>query len=482
MHDWVELMDLISEDDISWLLNTGHDRRVESGVVLVSEGAQVNALYFIIDGVLQVVTAGCGEPLALLGPGEIVGEISFLDKFPASATVQAKEDSRVLELPRNQLSTKLQVDRAFAARFYRALALILARRLRRATSTAPRGASPEGNKVATDTAAWKALEPAIEQFKLAVAAAAATAVKGEARIPEAQEREVRRRFRGLLSLLGEWLGEHSLEVDSIRSEVGRQVQQELLPYMLLTRTAHRLYAKPRGYAGDFQTLDLIYQNQEAGSGALGALIDRLFLDDTTAQTLRARRALLAEEIRQTVEGARERKEPARVTNLSCGPATEIFDVYAALDDTSRLEATLLDFDLQALAHVSQEVERQKLASHVRLINGNVVYLALGREQLDLEPQDLVYAALLIDGYSDNVCKRVIDYGHAVLRPGGKMVLCGFHPQNDNRAFLEHVLNWSPNHRTEVDLNRLFAGSAFGRPCTNLRRDERGATLLAECVK
>jgi len=49
-------------------------------------------------------------------------------------------------------------------------------------------------------------------------------------------------------------------------------------------------------------------------------------------------------------------------------------------------------------------------------------------------------------------------------------------------FLEHVLNWTPNHRTEDDLNRLFAGSAFGRPCTSLRRDERGATLLAECIK
>jgi hypothetical protein len=94
----------------------------------------------------------------------------------------------------------------------------------------------------------------------------------------------------------------------------------------------------------------------------------------------------------------------------------------------------------------------------------------------------VYSAGLIDGFSDSVCRRVIDYAHGALRPGGRLLLCGFHPQDDNRLFLSHVLDWSPQHRTEAEINRLFADSAFQRPCTRLSFDDRKASVLAECVK
>jgi hypothetical protein len=38
------------------------------------------------------------------------------------------------------------------------------------------------------------------------------------------------------------------------------------------------------------------------------------------------------------------------------------------------------------------------------------------------------------------------------------------------------------HRTEDDLHRLFAASAFGRPCTRIRFEAEGVNMFAECVK
>ena len=75
--------------------------------------------------------------------GEIMGEMSFIDSAPPSATVQAVEASVVLAIPRKRLSAKLADDIGFAARFYRALSVLLANRLRTIVASAPNGATPD---------------------------------------------------------------------------------------------------------------------------------------------------------------------------------------------------------------------------------------------------------------------------------------------------------------------------------------------------
>ena len=74
--------------------------------------------------------AGGSREVARLRPGEIVGEMSFVDSRPPSATVQAVEPSSVLAIPRLGLAARLIQDAPFAARFYRAIAVFLSDRLR----------------------------------------------------------------------------------------------------------------------------------------------------------------------------------------------------------------------------------------------------------------------------------------------------------------------------------------------------------------
>ncbi|HEY9806580.1 MAG TPA: cyclic nucleotide-binding domain-containing protein, partial [Candidatus Obscuribacterales bacterium] len=64
-----------------------------------------------------------------LATGEIVGEMSFIDAQPPSATVKAVEGCLFLALPRQELATKLQQDIGFASRFYRAMSVVLCDRL-----------------------------------------------------------------------------------------------------------------------------------------------------------------------------------------------------------------------------------------------------------------------------------------------------------------------------------------------------------------
>jgi CRP/FNR family cyclic AMP-dependent transcriptional regulator len=56
--------------------------------------------------------------------------MSYVDGRPPSATVQASEQAEVLEIPRSMLTAKLEADREFSTRFFRALCVVLANRLR----------------------------------------------------------------------------------------------------------------------------------------------------------------------------------------------------------------------------------------------------------------------------------------------------------------------------------------------------------------
>ena len=79
--------------------------------------------------VVQLDARG-GVEIARLDRGEMVGEMSFIEANPPSATVRASTESVVLSIPRGKLSRKLHDDSAFAARFYRAMSLFLSHRLR----------------------------------------------------------------------------------------------------------------------------------------------------------------------------------------------------------------------------------------------------------------------------------------------------------------------------------------------------------------
>lgn len=70
--------------------------------------------------------------IATLYAGELVGEMSFVDRHPPSATVTAGVKSSVLAIHKTALTEKIENDRGFGARFYKGVSVLLAGRLRSA--------------------------------------------------------------------------------------------------------------------------------------------------------------------------------------------------------------------------------------------------------------------------------------------------------------------------------------------------------------
>lgn len=234
--------------------------------------------------------------------------------------------------------------------------------------------------------------------------------------------------------------------------LGAHVRARFLPLLQRSSNGHRWYSKPRGYAGDYLTIARMYDDIAEGSDLVGTLLDRCFLAVPAVRAVQNRRSLLADEIRAD---SMRLGGPLRVTSLACGPARELLDLTGAL--AHPLHATLVDMDADALAYCAAHRGRIEVA----FAQANLVHVALGRSELALAAQDLVYSVGLIDYLGDAIVVKLLDFIHGTLRPGGRVILGNFHTRNATKAFMDHVLDWKLIHRTESDMRRLFGASRFG---------------------
>lgn len=74
---------------------------LKKGTVMTRQGAAGGLAFIIITGRAELIRGG--KRRVLLGPGDVVGELSLIDGEPRSATVTATTDLEVLELDRADL-------------------------------------------------------------------------------------------------------------------------------------------------------------------------------------------------------------------------------------------------------------------------------------------------------------------------------------------------------------------------------------------
>lgn len=120
---------LLTDADVEWIARTGFRRRLSDGDVIIREGENTDSLIFLLEGELLVTTRMLGS-IARMGVGEVVGEMSLVDSAPPSATITASGNGLALFLEKAKLIEKLDSDEGFGNRFYHALAVFLADRLR----------------------------------------------------------------------------------------------------------------------------------------------------------------------------------------------------------------------------------------------------------------------------------------------------------------------------------------------------------------
>jgi CRP/FNR family cyclic AMP-dependent transcriptional regulator len=110
----------------------GTSVKLSPNQILLNEGENSNSMYWVQTGEL-VVTKKKGSEEIVLGhvfQGELVGEMSFLDAEPRSATVKAVTECELIEIPQETIDSLYKTQ----PKWLEVLVKTLAERLRKANA------------------------------------------------------------------------------------------------------------------------------------------------------------------------------------------------------------------------------------------------------------------------------------------------------------------------------------------------------------
>ncbi|MEI6209542.1 MAG: cyclic nucleotide-binding domain-containing protein [Desulfuromonadales bacterium] len=123
----------LAASDVDVIVAACEERFLMTDEELFSEGDSGDSLWIIQSGRVDVfkhIRGDIDRTLASLGPGDVIGEMSFIDQSRRSAGARTVEPGEFLVLTRNSFQGVQRERPEIAAGFYRNLASILAARLR----------------------------------------------------------------------------------------------------------------------------------------------------------------------------------------------------------------------------------------------------------------------------------------------------------------------------------------------------------------
>ena len=110
------------------------------------------------------------------------------------------------------------------------------------------------------------------------------------------------------------------------------------------------------------------------------------------------------------------------------------------------------------------------------------HLCVGRQQLDLQPQHLIYSIGLIDYSDDRIVTHLQRWIRFSLQPGGRSILGNFQPENPTRGLMDHLLDWRLIHRDAAVMQRLARDAGYAPDATTIRYEPAGVNLFAISVR
>lgn len=123
----------LTKEEIETLFQSATPLTIEKGNYLIREGDLSNEIFIVLAGSLEVTKYDTASKrshvIDILGPGDTVGEIAFLDHGPRTASVQGLETTRLFSISVDEIQKIVEKDRNLQ-RIYSHLCETISRRLR----------------------------------------------------------------------------------------------------------------------------------------------------------------------------------------------------------------------------------------------------------------------------------------------------------------------------------------------------------------
>jgi len=235
-----------------------------------------------------------------------------------------------------------------------------------------------------------------------------------------------------------------ITIEQCRSHTLREVLHE-------DPLTERAFRKPRGYQGDGELLDIIYERDwrticDRHVTTLGEAIFSYTINCKAPAAVRIRRDMLAGMIDETCE----RTNAPHILSVACGHLREA-NQSAALRAGRVGRFVGLDQDPHSIELVERELSRYG----VEPLRGSIKLLLAG--PLATQTFDFIYAAGLYDYLEDRLSQRLTERMFQMLRPGGRLLIANYLPDIDDVGYMETYMGWRLIYRDADAMTRLASG-------------------------
>lgn len=211
----------------------------------------------------------------------------------------------------------------------------------------------------------------------------------------------------------------------------------------------RAFSMSRGYQGDAELLDIIYNQDYRHAAAVPAtpIGEKIFgytIRCKAPGAVRERRSFLASQI----DALCATLPSAHILSVACGHMREL-EASSAVQAACFGRFVGFDQDPATLSVVSEQWSALGVECQLQSVRK---FLASDTT----DKFDLVYAAGLYDYLDEQVAQYVTEKLFNRLRPGGRLLIGNYTPENDEIGYMEAYMGWHLIYRDQQAMQRLAA--------------------------
>lgn len=242
------------------------------------------------------------------------------------------------------------------------------------------------------------------------------------------------------------------------------VKDMLLPaYHLHSRSEfiNRLQLWPRGYPGDFETVEWIVNSKPRASNSDPIYwLEWYALNAPIAQQHR-NKLIWQRSIIEEVASVR-----GKILSIGCGGCA---DLASSPPFIRTCNFVLMDADGDALALAEQRLQN---AMSLQLVKASIKKGI--REAIQLGPYDLILCGGVFDYLPTEFIQSLLSQLVSSLSNTGRLVFTNISVNNPHRTWMENFTSWRLIHRSEADIVALLPEKC---PPLNITQDPSGLTFL-----
>ena len=254
------------------------------------------------------------------------------------------------------------------------------------------------------------------------------------------------------------------------------------PFFLQTQFTRRAFDRPLGYAGDYVTNEMLFENKSDGASPLARILSHYALNNGPARAHRGRMQWANHHLWQRVHDNAGR--PIRILSFACGPEHILREFVA---QGGNCEITLCDHDGRALEYCRREFKKimRKTGTEIPIhyvelsayaLLKNPAAIDLLRQPVGEGHYDAILVLGLLDYLQDQAFTKFLDALATLLKPGGDILLTNVNRNNPWRSFMEYIGEWRVISRDRDEFRDLVIGNPPRFSITELITDESGTNL------